>query len=81
METRVAKLEALAEKTSEKLGALEKDLAVVRSNYATKADVEAAKTAVADAKSSIIQWVVGAILVSQLLPAIPNILRAFGLLK
>lgn len=69
MEARVAKLESLAEKTSEKLTALEKDLAVVKSNYATKADI-------AEAKNSIIMWVVSAVLLAQLLPAI---LKKFGL--
>ncbi|EIP4525406.1 TPA: hypothetical protein ACGTP1_001503 [Salmonella enterica] len=46
------------------------DIAVMRSNYATKADVS-------DAKTSIILWVVGAVVVSQLIPAIPNILKVF----
>lgn len=44
------------------------DLAVMRSNYATKADVS-------DAKTSIILWVVGAVVVSQIIPAIPSILK------
>ncbi|MDH1318018.1 MULTISPECIES: hypothetical protein [Enterobacter] len=46
------------------------DIAVMRSNYATKADVS-------DAKTSIILWVVGAVVLSQLIPAIPNILKVF----
>ena len=44
METRVAKLEALAEKTSERLGAIERDVAVLRTqsvHYATKEDIAA----------------------------------------
>lgn len=69
METRVAKLESLAEKTSERLTAIEKDVAVIKSNYATKADI-------AEAKNSVIMWVVSAILLAQLLPAI---LKKFGL--
>ncbi|MDK9634289.1 hypothetical protein [Enterobacter hormaechei] len=46
------------------------DIAVMRSNYATKSDVS-------DAKTSIIIWVVGAVVFSQLIPAIPNILKVF----
>lgn len=46
------------------------DIAVMRSNYATKTDVS-------DAKNSIIIWVVGAVVFSQLIPAIPNILKIF----
>jgi hypothetical protein len=72
MEPRIERLEAIAEKTGERLAAIEKDIAVLKANsthYATKADV-------ADAKSSIIMWVVSAILLAQLLPAI---LKKFGL--
>lgn len=36
---RVTKLESLAEKTSAQLTALEKDVAVIKSNYATKEDL------------------------------------------
>ena len=46
------------------------DIAVMRSNYATKSDVS-------DAKTSIILWVVGAVVLAQLIPAIPNILKVF----
>ena len=69
MEARVAKLEVLAEKTVERLTALERDVAVIKSNHATKADV-------AEAKNSVIMWVVSAILLAQLLPAL---LKQFGL--
>ena len=69
METRIAKLESHAEKTGERLAAIEKDLAVIKSNYATKADI-------AEAKNSIIMWVVSAILLAQLLPPL---LKKFGL--
>lgn len=44
------------------------DVAVMKSNYATKADVS-------EAKNSIIMWVVSAILLAQLLPAL---LKKFG---
>lgn len=69
MDERVQKLEALAEKVVERLSALDRDLAVIKSNYATKADVS-------DAKNSIIMWVVSAILLAQLLPAL---MKKFGL--
>jgi hypothetical protein len=69
MEARVTKLEAIVEKTSDRLAKLEQDVAVIKSNYSTKADV-------ADAKNSIIMWVVSAILLAQLLPAL---MKKFGL--
>ena len=69
METRIAKLESIAEKTSDRLAALERDVAVIKSNYSTKADV-------AEAKNSVIMWVVSAILLAQMLPAL---LKKFGL--
>jgi hypothetical protein len=49
--------------------AIKMDLAVIKSNYATKADVS-------EAKNSIIMWVVSAILLAQLLPAL---LKKFGI--
>ena len=74
MEQRVAKLEALAEKTNDRLVAIERDVSIIKSNYATKEDVAALrgemKAAVAEAKNSIIMWVVSAILLAQLLPSI-----------
>lgn len=76
MEARVTKLEALAEKTSERLTGIDLRLAKIEAkqdeftkHYATKADLT-------DAKNSIIMWVVSAILLAQLLPAI---LKKFGL--
>lgn len=70
MEARVTKLENIAEKTGERLGRMEQDLVVIKTqmdsftkHYATKADV-------VQAKNSIIMWVVSAILLAQLLPAI-----------
>jgi hypothetical protein len=61
METHIHKLES-------ELIALKTDVAIIRSNYATKADV-------ADAKNSVIIWVVSAVLLAQLLPAL---LKAFS---
>lgn len=62
METRVQKLET-------ELATIKTDVAVIKSNYATKADV-------AEAKNSIIIWVVSAILLAQLLPVL---MKKFGL--
>ena len=45
------------------------DIAVMRSNYATKSDVS-------DAKNSIIIWVVGAVVMAQLIPTMPAIITA-----
>ena len=45
------------------------DLAVIKSNYGTKEDI-------ANAKNSIIMWLVSAILLAQLMPAL---LKKFGL--
>lgn len=69
MEERVEKLEKLVEKTVERIVNIERDVAVVKSNYATKADVS-------EAKNSIIMWVVSAILLAQVLP---GLLKKFGL--
>ncbi|ANN71528.1 hypothetical protein BAU08_09435 [Bordetella bronchialis] len=60
---------------------VKQDLAVIRSNYATQANVEAVKSSVAEAKSAIIMWVVGAIFLAQVLPHLPEVLRAVGWLK
>ena len=72
MQARVDKLEALAEKTQHRLASIEKDaarpqvdVAVMKSNYATGADV-------AEAKNSVIVWVVSAILLAQVLPLLLN---------
>lgn len=76
MEARVAKLENIAEKTGERLNSIEKNILVITeklnsitTHYATKSDLS-------DAKNSIIMWVVSAIFLAQLLPAI---LKKFGL--
>jgi ABC-type metal ion transport system substrate-binding protein len=76
---RVDRLEAIAEKTSERLLALERDVAIIKSNYATKADLAQLraelKVDIAEAKVSIIMWVVTAIFLAQLLPAL---LKRYG---
>jgi hypothetical protein len=69
MDAWVIKLEA-------ELTAIKVDLAVIKANGATKSDVANARTAIAEAKTSIIIWVVSAIFLSQLLPAL---LKKFGI--
>ena len=68
MRERVEKLEKLVEKAVERVVNIERDVAVVRSNYATGKDVS-------DAKSTIILWVVGAIFLVQLLPMVKDFIR------
>jgi hypothetical protein len=63
MEARIGKLEAVADKIVERLATLERDVAVIKSNYATRGDM-------VDAKNSIVMWLVSAILLAQLLPAL-----------
>lgn len=76
MESRIAKLESITEKTGDRLFMIEKDLAIIKSqmdgfikHYATKADLT-------EAKNSIIMWVVSAIMLAQLLP---TLLKKFGI--
>jgi len=68
MEERVKKLEGLVEKTVERVVNIERDVAVMRSNYATGKEVS-------DAKTSIVMWVVAAIFLAQLLPMLKDYVR------
>lgn len=80
MEARVAKLEVIAEKASERLVAIDKDLALIKGDLASFKQEAfrtlATKADLAEAKNSIIMWVVSAIFLAQLLPAL---LKKFGL--
>lgn len=79
MEPRIAALEKAVAGIEPRLRAIETDLAVIKSNYVTKADLSDVrgelKAEIANAKNSIIMWVVGAIFLAQILPALPGILR------
>jgi hypothetical protein len=70
---RLGKLEAglssYSDRTDKRLNQLEQDVAVIKSNYATKADVS-------EMRNSIAVWVVSAFVLTQLLP---QLLKAFGI--
>lgn len=73
MEARLAKLEGLAEKTGDRLTNIERDLAVLKATSATKEDLHR--------EMHSTTWkLVGAIVLAQLLPALPSMLRAFKLI-
>lgn len=74
MEARVTKLEAIAEKTGDRLAALERDVAVIKSNYATREDV-------IKSKHEMVFWIVGSAVLSQLIPTLPALLKVFGWAK
>lgn len=73
MEARVAKLEEFAMDTRDRLVRIESRLDHIDKDMATK---DGTKASIAEAKNSIIMWVVSAILLAQLLPAL---LKKFGL--
>lgn len=56
----MSKLKEIVAAIDRRLNTLEKDVEVIKANYATKADVS-------DAKNTIIMWVVGSVLVAQVL--------------
>lgn len=49
---RIARLESVAETTSEHLAVIEQDVAVIRPNYATKADIAASE-------ATLLKWMIG----------------------
>mgnify|MGYP003584842272 CR=1 FL=1 len=62
MQARIAKLESLAEKTSERLGAIEKDVSIIKSNYATKEDLALLKADVYKAMNEQTWKIIGAMI-------------------
>lgn len=59
METRTSSLELMAEKTLERVTVLEVDLAVIKSNYSTRADVAKVKEDIAKLKVTLLKWFIG----------------------
>lgn len=59
METQTSSLELLAGKTLERVTALEVDLAVIKSNYATKEDVARIKEDIARSEITLLKWFIG----------------------
>jgi ribosome-interacting GTPase 1 len=60
METRSSSLELLAEKALERITVLEVNLAVVKSNYATKEDIARLKEDIAKLEATLLKWFVEA---------------------
>jgi hypothetical protein len=68
LDQRTSVLEKIAEQTDGRLKALELDVGVIKSNYATKADIERLSKEMVQLKVSLIMWVLSAFTLTQLLP-------------
>ena len=69
---RVEKLESHVAETRNDIFDLKTDVAIIKSNYATHADIAKLETKIEASKNSIIMWVVGAIFLAQLLPMLKD---------
>lgn len=80
MASRISKLESASEKAVERLNSIDLKLTRIETklDHLEKDAVtkDGMKAAISEAKNSIIMWVVGALFLSQLLPAL---LKKFGL--
>lgn len=70
MEKRIEKLEI-------ELAAIKLDLGIIKANGATKSDIAELKATMSEAKTTIILWVVTAVLLARILP---GLLGKFGLM-
>jgi len=61
-------LRSMDQRTDARLKALELDVAVIKSNYATKADIERLSKEMMQLKVSLIMWVLSAFILTQLVP-------------
>lgn len=71
MTTKISNLAIDVSEMKDSISALKTDVAVIKSNYAKKEDVTSSA-------HKIILWVVGAVVFSKIIPAIPKIIETFG---
>jgi hypothetical protein len=71
------RMEKRIEKLENRLAAIELDPGILKATCATKSDLGELKAAVSEVKSSIILWVVIAVILAQILP---GLLKKFGLM-
>lgn len=62
--------EARIERLQDDVAAIKVDIAFLKANSATKTDIAELKALIAETKSSIIIWVMSAIVLGQLLPSL-----------
>lgn len=62
--------EARIERLEDDVVSIKVDIAFLKANSATKADIAELQALIAESKSSIIMWVMSAIILGQLLPSL-----------
>lgn len=70
-------MEKRVEKLENELASIKLDIGIIKANGATKSDIAETKAAVSEAKSTIILWVVTAVVLAQVLP---GLLKKIGLM-